>query len=199
MILWFTLATQVLRLRWAQNLGWLKRTFWVLRFRFVCPPGQSGQCLSSMSTAGRTIAKYNSDCVLWLVLAAGGTYPRNLKLSTFALASPGIYSIPQGQSSNLDSVWAQSRHPGGLKIWFLVEFVRNFEAQLSRPSGISNSMIFNDFGEKFHKNDLFDETFGFWGLFDELEPHTRGGKYPPTHFASFQALKRPKRARKKIV
>ena len=78
-----------------------------------------------------------------------------------------------GLKRDLDSVWAQSRHPGGLKIWFLVEFVRNFEAQLFRPSGISNSMILNDFWQTFWNNWKFDGTHRF------LEAHTWGGKNLP--------------------
>ena len=36
-----------------------------------------------------------------------------------------------------------------------MEFVWNFEAQLFRPSGISNSMIFDDFWQKVLKNENF--------------------------------------------
>ena len=90
---------------------------------------------------------------------------------------------------DLDSVWAQSRHPGGLKIRFLVEFARNFEAQLSRPSGISNSMVFDDSCKKLQKNDFSDETVGVLDVFGDLEGHTRGKKYPPGYFAQFPTLK----------
>ena len=40
-------------------------------------------------------------------------------------------------------------------------------------------MIFDDFCQKFQKNDFFDETLGFFDLFEELEAHTRGEKNIP--------------------
>ena len=87
-------------------------------------------------------------------------------------------------SATLDTVWAQSRHPEGLQRWHF--FCKNplDETQLSRPSKRSNSMIFDDFCQKFQKNDFFDETFGFLDLFGELEGHTRGEKISPRPFCT---------------
>ena len=85
--------------------------------------------------------------------------------------------VPQHGRKNmifdLDSVWAQSRHPGGLKIWCLVEFVRNFEANTNFDETIIEQI----------------EKVLFFDVFGELDAHTRGGKYSPTYFAPFQTLK----------
>ena len=50
-------------------------------------------------------------------------------------------------------------------------------------------MIFDDFCQKFQKNNFSDETLEFWDPFEELEGHTRGEKYPSDHFAPVPTLK----------
>ena len=45
-------------------------------------------------------------------------------------------------------------------------------------------LLFDDFLEKFQKNDFFDETFGFLDLFEELEGHTREEKISPRPFCT---------------
>ena len=99
---------------------------------------------------GSTLTKYHPKR-----MELGPSYAQITKTAIVLAVLSDIFFL------DLDSVWAQSRHPEGLQRWHF--FCKNplAEAQLSRPSKRSNSMILGDFCQMFQKHDFFNETFEF--------------------------------------